>query len=363
MPKTNPSNLHKGDLQKEAIIEQFDPNAPGTGTLLFGLPFGLEHSAIVVLPAPWEVTVSYRSGTAKGPSAILDASFQVDLYDPLMPDLWKIGIWMAPISDKWRKTSKRLRKYAKDYIGWLLDGSPASEAKAYLKMLEEINTTHHSFNEWVQAQCHEYMAQGKVVVLLGGDHSTPLGYLQALASRYASFGILHLDAHADLRKAYEGFEYSHASIMYHALQISQVEKIVSVGIRDICEDEAKLAAKSGHRVTLFSDQSLKEGHYEGKTWKQQTDEILLHLPQQVYVSIDIDCLDPKLCPNTGTPVPGGLAFEQVTYLLQKLAESGRTIIGADLVEVSPGDDEWDATVGARMLYKTAGSIAFANKLS
>lgn len=363
MPKTNPTELKMRNKKKAAIIELFDPNAPGQGEQLFGLPFGLEHSAIVVLPAPWEVTVSYRSGTAKGPSAVLDASFQVDLYDPLMPDLWKIGIWMAPISDKWRKTSKRLRKYAKDYIGWLLDGSPPSEAKVYTKLLEEINTSHHSFNEWIQAQCHEYLAQNKVVILLGGDHSTPLGYLQALASRYPSFGILHLDAHADLRKAYEGFEYSHASIMYNALQLSQVVKLVSVGIRDLCEDEARLASRSEQRVVLFGDQMLKAAQYEGKSWKEQSEDMIKHLPQHVYISIDIDCLDPKLCPNTGTPVPGGLSFEQAIYLLQKLAESGRTIIGADLVEVSPGEDEWDATVGARMLYKLAGFIAMANKLS
>lgn len=346
-------------IDKASIIETFDPNSPAIGEQLFGLPFGLENSEIVVLPCPWEVTVSYRAGTAKGPAAILDASFQVDLYDPFFPDLWKLGIWMAPIPEKWRKMSKRMRKQAKDYIGFLLEGKPESEAKEYAKILAEINQAGADFNEWVMAQTSEYMAMGKKVILLGGDHSTPLGYIQALAGKNKSFGILHLDAHADLRKAFEDFTYSHASIMYNALQLSEVQSLVSVGIRDYCLEESEYVKQSKGRVLFYTDRDIKNKLYEGGTWSTICDQIIQSLPKQVYLSIDIDCFDPKLCPNTGTPVPGGLLFEEVCYLLERLVLSGKKLIGADLVEVSPGNDEWDASVGARLLYRLAGYMAKA----
>ena len=126
------------------------------------------------------------------------------------------------------------------------------------------------------------MNQGKKWCFLGGDHSTPLGYYQALATKYDNFGILHLDAHMDLRIAYEGF-YSHASIMYNTLQIPQVSKIVQVGIRDFCEQEVEVALKD--RVLVHTDMDLKQEAFEGKTWQQQCDHIIASLPEKVCISL------------------------------------------------------------------------------
>ena len=191
--------------------------------------------------------------------------------------------------------------------------------------------------------------------MLGGDHSTPLGLIQALAEKHSSFAILQIDAHADLREAYEGFEFSHASIMYNAIKIPQVKKLVQVGIRDYCEAELDLI-NSNKKITAFFDRDIKHKQYNGTNWSTICDSIIEMLPDKIYLSIDIDGLDPKLCTHTGTPVPGGFEFEQVVYLVEKLVTSKRKIIGFDLNEVAPGKDEMDANVGARLLYRVANAM-------
>ena len=186
--------------------------------------------------------------------------------------------------------------------------------------------------------------------------------MQALAERHESFAILQIDAHADLRDAYEGFKHSHASIMTNALTIPNMERLVQVGIRDFSEGEFKKTTEPGERVVMFTDHAIKRSLFEGLTWKELSGNIIQYLPEKVYISFDIDGLQPWLCPNTGTPVPGGFLLEEVTYLFEKLVESGRQIIGFDLVEVSPGEDEWDGNVGARVLYKLCLLAAKSNGL-
>ena len=190
------------------------------------------------------------------------------------------------------------------------------------------------------------------MALLGGDHSTPLGLLQALAEKHPQFGILQIDAHFDLRKAFEGFTHSHASIMYNALDLPQVHKLVQVGIRDYCQEEVDVVAQYPGRIHCFYDRDLRRSVLHGENWWTICKRIVHSLPKEVYISFDIDGLDPSLCPNTGTPVPGGLQWEEVLMLLETIVESGRKIIGFDLVEVSGAtENEWDAIIGARMLFK------------
>jgi agmatinase len=170
-------------------------------------------------------------------------------------------------------------------------------------------------------------------------------------------GLLHLDAHADLRPAYEGFTWSHASIFYNVLdRIPGVAKLVQVGIRDLSEEEAEIAATSGGRAVIHHDDDLVARKFDGEPWGRIVDGIVGELPANVYLSFDIDGLDPALCPNTGTPVPGGLSFQEAVYLVAAVHKSGRRIVGLDLCEVAPGPegDEWDANVGARLLYKMIG---------
>lgn len=349
-------------MTKEQIIQNFDPSQPGLAdATIFGLPFSAEQSEIIIIPVPWEVTVSYGAGASEGPQAVFDASFQVDLNHQNFPELWKLGMYYAETPDSWKQDSDKYKALAQPIIQALEEGLTIADIPELQADLDIINAACQQLHNEVKETVLFWMNQGKKVVLLGGDHSTPLGYYQALATKYNNFGILHLDAHMDLRIAYEGFTYSHASIMYNALQIPQISKIVQVGIRDFCEQEVAVVQEQNGRVLVHTDSDLKAEMYEGLTWQQQCDNIINSLPQNVCISFDIDGMYPWYCPNTGTPVPGGFAFEQATYLFNKLAESGKNIIGFDLVEVAPGEnDDWDGNVGARMLFHMCGVLAQNN---
>ena len=337
-------------------LSNFDPNSVGLKTNnIFGLPFREEDAQLVLLPVPWEVTVSYRQGTARGPENIFDASMQIDLYDPDVIDGWKKGFYMQPVDKNIRKKSDFLRQCAELIISHLTEGGEVEENEQLTEKLREINNGGEMLYNWVQEMTARLLKEGKKVGLIGGDHSTPLGFIKALSNIHPEFGVLQIDAHADLRNAYEGFKYSHASIMYNVVNmIPQVKKLVQVGIRDYCDEEVQVINDSSGRIITFFDKNIKEQQYEGASWKQVCDKIIAELPQKVYVSFDIDGLDPKLCPNTGTPVPGGFEVEQVFYLFKQLHASGRELIGFDVNEVSTGiqaADNIDAIVGARVLYK------------
>jgi agmatinase len=351
-------------MTKQEIINSFDPSQPGSpDTTIFGLPFSAEQSEIIIIPVPWEVTVSYGAGASDGPNAILDASFQVDLCHQEFPELWKLGIFYENSPPHWKQNSDKYKQLAQTIIEKLEEGEDLEKYPDLKNDLNAVNKACRELHTEVKETILHWMEKGKKVVLLGGDHSTPLGYYEALATKHEDFGILHLDAHMDLRNAYEGFTYSHASIMFNALKISNISKIVQVGIRDFCEQEIDVVKAEKNRVIVHTDSDLKSASFEGTTWKQQCDEIIKELPQKVTISFDIDGLYPWYCPNTGTPVPGGFSFEQATYLFNKLAESGKEIIGFDLVEVAPGEaDDWDGNVGARMLFHLCGILAKNNKL-
>ena len=343
-------------------LSNFDPNSVGNpNNNLFSLPFSEEEARLVIIPIPWEVTVSYNAGTARAPDHIYHASLQVDLYDSEIKDAWKQGFFMRPSDKKVLLKSDYLRKEAELYINYISHGEIVSENKFMCKSLKDINEGSIFLNNWVYEQTKELLAQGKLVGLLGGDHSTPLGFFKAISDKHGDFGILQIDAHCDLREAYEGFNYSHASIMFNALkEIPGLKKLVQVGVRDYCENEFEYIKNSSERVVTYFDNVIKERQYEGESWKQITDEIINQLPEKVYISFDIDGLDPKLCPHTGTPVQGGFETEQVFYLFKKITQSGRKLIGFDLNEVGISHDEWDENVGARCLFKLCNLMIEAN---
>lgn len=336
-----------------ADLSNYDPNSVGNpDNNIFGLPTTEEDARLIIVPIPWEVTVSYNSGTARAPEHILNASLQVDLFDPDIKEAWKAGFYMRAVDKKVLTKSDYLRKEAELYINYISHGEILTESKFMCKSLREINAGSIFLNNWVYEQTKELLDKGKLVGLLGGDHSTPFGYIKALAEKYPEFGILQIDAHCDLRVAYEGFVYSHASIMYNVLsEIDAVKKLVQVGIRDYCDEELDYINKSNGRVVTFFDKDIKERQYEGDTWKNIVDEIVSNLPENIFISFDIDGLDPKLCPHTGTPVQGGLETEQVFYLVKKIQQAGKKLIGFDLNEVGVSNNEWDENVGARVLYK------------
>lgn len=348
----------------DSIPFGFDPNGPGVANgCYFGLPFTPGQSSLVLIPVPWDVTTSYRDGTAQGPAAVLDASLQVDLYDVHYPDGWRRGIGTLELDDTLPLLGSRLRGDARRVIAHLeAGGSP--EDDSVRKFLKRVNEGSAALNATVYGEACRRLDAGKKVAVVGGEHSVPLGLIRAVAERNPGLGILHIDAHADLREAYEGFTYSHASIMYNALrEAPSLGALVQVGIRDFCDDEAALAV-GDPRVTVFDDYALSAAKFAGESWHALCERIVGALPPKVYVSFDIDGLTPEYCPHTGTPVPGGLTFAEAVYLLSRVVASGREIVGFDLCEVAPspdGPDEWDANVGARMLYKLCNFTLLSSK--
>ncbi len=343
-------------------ITTFDPNSAGNpNNNIFGLPFTEDEAALVLLPVPWEVTVSYNAGTARAPEHMCKASLQVDLIDADVKDGWKKGFYMRDVDRKVLMKSDYLRKEAELYINYIAHGEIVEENKFMTKTLKEVNAGSDFLNNWVYEQTKELLDKGKLVGLLGGDHSTPLGYYKAIAEKHGDFGILQIDAHCDLREAYENFVYSHASIMYNALkEIPELKKLVQVGVRDYSVSENEFVKNNSERVKTYFDKQLKEKLFEGDTWKSIADEIVKQLPDKVFISFDIDGLDPKLCPHTGTPVQGGFETEQVFYIFKKVLESGRQLIGFDLNEVGISTGEWDENVGARVLFKLCNLMVADN---
>lgn len=338
-------------------MDNFDPNAAALASSgIFGLPHNVDNSKVVLIPVPFEATTSYGSGTALGPSAILTASKQVDLYDYGTGRPYSFGIHMLPESEEIQDFNRKAKKLAVPVIeqGGNVQGSPRLQFN-----LDKVNEYGTKVNRYVHETTRDLLAKDKIVGLVGGDHSTPFGAIEAHTEACeGGFGILHLDAHCDLREAYEGFTWSHASIMYNVIyHLPRVTKLVQVGIRDFSESELNEVQNSHGRIITYFDEVLMAHKFDGVPWARIVEGIIKDLPEQVYLSFDIDGLDPTLCPNTGTPVPGGLSFQEVIGILAGLVRSGRRIIGFDLTEVAPSPDknnEWDANVGARLLYKMIG---------
>jgi len=265
-------------------MQNFDPNAASSkDSGIFGLPFTVAEAQLVLLPIPWEATTSYGGGTSLGPQAIFNASKQVDLYDYELGNFFTAGIAMADESTDVQEWNIAARQSALQVIAAMGTDDLVKQQPA----VAAVNEYSIKLNNYVYTETKNYLSQGKLVGLVGGDHSTPFGAIQAFLEKYPTMGVLHIDAHADMREAYEGFEHSHASIMYNLITKTPLNKLVQVGIRAL-------------------------------------------------------------------------------YLIKKVVKSGRTIIGFDLNEVSPGNTkkiesdepdpsaEWDANVGARILYKLCG---------
>jgi agmatinase len=333
----------------------FDPSAaalPGSG--IFGLPHDERDAAVVLVPVPFEATTSYGGGASRGPAAILDASRQVDLYDVETGRPYEAGIHMLPIPEHIRQLDAAAHPDAERVIaaGGVHDGDPE-----LARVAARVNQASERVDAWVRGEVERLLRAGKRVGVVGGDHAVAFGAIEAHAAAFPGMGILHLDAHADLRLAFEGFDRSHASVLRNVMdRVSGVSRLVQVGVRDVSDEEIAYIEGSGGRIVTHHDATLAAATFEGEPWAAQVRRILSPLPRDVYLTFDVDGLDPALCPHTGTPVPGGLSFQQACALLGGLARSGRRIVGFDLVEVAPGPDgdAWDGNVGARLLYKLIG---------
>ena len=327
----------------------YNPSDVGKKGNIFGLPYSQEESELLIIPVELDVTVSYIEGVSNAPDLILGESSQLDLSLPLIKSPWEMPMAMTePLEIM--NINQKFRLKAKEIIDHLEKGGKESSIK---NLQKEVNDYCILVHEVIESKCDEVMGKEKAVAILGGDHSSSLGLIRSLAKVH-EFGILQIDAHMDLRQAYEGFEFSHASIMNNALKNERVTSLTQVGIRDYCEEEELYIEKSEKPLHVFFDELLYSERLGKKRWKDQATEIVDTLPDQVYISFDIDGLEPSLCPNTGTPVPGGLRFNEAVFLIDQIVRSGRKIIGFDLCEV--GNSSWDANVGARVLFRLATAM-------
>ncbi|MGM0594167.1 MAG: agmatinase family protein [Pseudomonadota bacterium] len=349
----NRSTLSDANLQLES------GHHPLADAGFLGSTLDPEQAALVLLPVPWEATTSYGGGTSKAPEAIRRASHQLDLEDGAFDRPYRAGIALLEPDPQLHQLNTEAKTAAQKAIEALERGETDTEATA------QVNRASQQVNLSVYQSAMQQLEAGKFVGLVGGDHSSPEGLIRALAKRQEEpFAILHFDAHHDLRQAYEGFINSHASIFRNIMQDSRIDRLVQVGIRDYSREEKQYAQQLEGRCSVFYDHDLFEMRARGESFRHITEKILAELPRQLYISFDIDALDPAYCPSTGTPVPGGLSYQEACYIIEQLAQSGRRIVGFDLCEVSPGEtqSEWDANVGARLLYKLSGALLHSQGL-
>ena len=247
------------------------------------------HAKAVVIPFGLEGTVSYGSGTAKGPAAILAASHQLELFDE--------ELWRQPVDD-----------YG---IATIRAPAIATPVEAALEQLSGI--------------VERVLEAGRFPFVLGGEHSLTAGAINPFAASYRDLVVLQFDAHADLRDGYQGHHYSHAAAMRRVLDHEHVT-LVSVGIRAISAGEAAFLEQNRHRIHI---------HWGRNQAGWDIEEIVRPLRgKPIYVSFDIDGLDGAVMPATGTPTPGGLSYLAALAILKRAAEVG-TIVGADVVELAP----------------------------
>ena len=272
-----------------------------------------KEAEAVVLPIPYEATTTYGAGTREGPEAILAASRQVELWDE---------------DDDW-------------------DPSAAIRLSTAAPIFPEVSGP-QAMLEKIKRVVQPWVAQGKLICALGGEHTITVALVQAFQTRYPDFSVVALDAHADLRESYDGSKLSHACVMRRVYELGR--PLTLMGVRSYSQDEYQLL-RVAPRLKVFKAKEL----HSPEGWQAAIDH-LKAIPGPVYLSIDLDALDPGIMPAVGTPEPGGLTYEQVLIIMQTLTRRG-PVIGLDLVELAPipGQKVSEFTA-ARLLYKALGYI-------
>jgi agmatinase len=282
---------------------------PHAGEFSFGgldaSPAALDAAHAVVLPAPYDGTTSSRPGTRFGPHALLDASRNMELYDEVLGALYPHGLFTLP------------------------ELEPVADAEKMVGRVEEAA-------EWA-------LEQGKTLITVGGEHSLTTGPVRAYARRLPKLSVLHLDAHGDLRFEYHETRFSHACVMRRVREI--VGTAAQAGVRSISEEEAELITRE--KLAVFSARRVKD-------MDAAYAPVVDALTDEVYITVDLDVIDPSECPGVGTPEPGGLTWHEITDLVAAVARR-RRIVGFDLMELMPiGGDTRSEFLAARLLYRMWG---------
>jgi agmatinase len=209
-------------------------------------------------------------------------------------------------------------------------------------------------HKYVYEKVSETIADERLVVLIGGEHSLSYGSIRAHLEHFPNMQVIQLDAHMDLRNAYEGLQYSHASVFYNVLRDLPLSALFQIGIRDYCREEWTFF-KENERINVLTAEDIADKKAEGEAIKKILSDFLQTISNEVYLSLDIDVLEPHLCPGTGTPVPGGLSFWDVLQLVHCLHSAGKKIVGFDLVETG-GQTYIDGFTSAKLIYMIATRV-------
>ena len=310
--------------------------------------FGMNASSIFIYSVPWDVTVTYRSGSHQSPGFIQESMAQLDDQHPFSTE--SIQLTFLPVNSSIVGLQHEYKKVSSLIIDAL--NHQKNLTSRHQQQLAEINRASCELNQLVLNDIHHH--RSSPVILCGGEHGVGVGYVASLSRQFDSFSILHIDAHMDCRVQYFGYDYSHASVMTHYANHSAVSGITQVGIRDYASVETQFQAESDTEFHVFTDYWLHQQLFHGKCWHDVCQQILGTLSDRVFISLDVDGLMAYLCPATGTPVPGGLSYNQLVYLLEQVSKTKR-LVGAELVEVnSSSASDWNADVGARLLFLLAG---------
>lgn len=337
-------------------------------TTAFGAKVSFNEADLVLIPAPWEATTSYKSGTSQGPELIRTASSQLDFFNLDFNASYNQRIHFEPADSLIESLNKVTKTWAQEIqIHWTEDKKKLTEQEKLLS--EKVNQASKNVLDWLYDKSAKAFQTKKIPALVGGEHSVSEALIRLMGEQYhQDYGILHIDAHADLRESYQGFKYSHASIMRNILNSSySPKKLVQVGVRDFSEEEYE-TIKADLRVNCFFDKTMSSRLFLGETWADVCQEIIEQLPHKIYVSLDVDGLSWAYAPGTGTPVPGGLSFNQILFLLSEIKRQDKILIAFDVVETSPGSQpnnlsEWNGNVSARLIYYLAGlALKTQNKL-
>jgi agmatinase len=277
---------------------------------LAGPDADLESAAVLVLPIPLEATVSWGSGTARGPEAIIDASTQVELYD---------------------------REF---------DAEPALAYGIHTLPPVDLPLDAAAAVDVIETAVAATAGRGKLVVGLGGEHTVSVGFgrgvLRALGG---SLTVVQIDAHSDLREEYEGSPYSHACVARRLLDDERIEQVLQVGIRSISTEEAAFVRANPDRVRVWFAEDVHTG-----VWREELTDRLRE--RRVYLTIDVDGLDPAVVPATGTPEPDGLTWSEAVDVIRTVAQAA-PIVALDCVELAPREGQHAADFAvAKLLYKT-----------
>lgn len=347
-------------MDKAEKIKLVNPNAPRPHNGRFlGLPFEESDAETIVLCAPW-AGAQADSHIHTAAANVLEASYHLHLYDPDVPDAWQNGLFLRLPDAQLSERGKQFRERAAGLSLFAESGESPSEGRYVQTSFGEVDKEAAALQKELKQEAKLLLDNKKSVGLLGGDSSTQLGLLEALAERHPEFGILHLGARMGLNASWPGPACSPETFFHHALQFGSVVQLTLAGARH-CSPREEKTANGRENIAVFYQHEIRRRLFRGHTYSQICGDIVRSLPDRVYISFDIDALLPHYRPHSAGAAPGGFEFEEAIYLLKRLIDAELEIIGFGLCGVAGQPHEWDGQVGAQLLCRLGNLMGISRE--